>query len=89
MITWQIEHNGKAIELTRVGSSVIRDQVVPIKDQLITLLSNLDVETDELTVVFVVDDEGYVSISLRGSSVIVQSARDQIGDERRFGVRMN
>jgi hypothetical protein len=89
MITWHIELDGKAIELNRVDCSVIREQVDPIKDRLGTLLSGLEMEAEELKVLFVVDEEGYVSIFLRGSSVIVQSARDQIGDERRLGVRMN
>jgi hypothetical protein len=89
MITWHIEHGGKTIQLNHVEASVIRKLIDPIKDQLGILLSDLEAEPDELQIVFIVDEEGHVSISLRGSSFIVNLAQDQIGDERRLGERVS
>lgn len=88
MISWQIEHGGKTIQLNQVEASEIREQIDPIKDRMSVLLSSLEVEPDELKMVFVVDEVGSVFISLRGSPVMVNLARDQIGNERRLGDRL-
>lgn len=88
MISWHIEHGGKTIQLNQVEASEVREQIDRIKDRIGVLLSGLEVEPDELKIVFVVDEIGNLSISLRGPPVMDNLARDQIGNERRLGDRL-
>lgn len=88
MLQWSVEHSGKTVPLDRVDVPEIRGKINPIKSELELLLSTLE-EAGELHIVFVIDEDGGMSVSLRGSTLMVNSARDKIGDERRLGMRLS
>lgn len=85
MLKWHIEYGGRRAPLERIELSSIRDRIDPVRDHLEKRLAALDHEEGSLDVVFVLDEDRKLSIVLRGSALLVNRARDILGDEDVIG----
>jgi hypothetical protein len=84
MLTYYIEHDNLKARLERVEISSIREIVDPIRDHLDRRLSILGLN-DDLTIIFVIDEDGKLSVNFRGEPLSVNLARDILGERDRVG----
>lgn len=89
MLTWIIEYQGYTAPIERVTIPAIREEIDPIRSEIAGALSELDADTDELTVAFVLDDDRHLSVELRGDTRLVQQAQDALGTKREIGRLLN
>lgn len=85
MLKWHIEYAGQRAHLERVELMSIRSQVDPIRDHLANRLAGLDDEDGILDVVFVLDEDRKLSLALGESALLVNRARDILGEEDIIG----
>lgn len=84
MLTYYIEHDNLKARLERVEIASIREIVDPIRDHLDRRLSVLGIN-DDLVIIFVIDEDGKLSVNFRGESLSVNLARDILGERERVG----
>jgi hypothetical protein len=85
MLNWYVEYEGMKVSLDRIDLPAVREIVDPIHHHFSERLAGLDDEESDLDIVFVFDEERRLSVSLRGSPVLVNQARDILGEEDIIG----
>lgn len=84
MLTYYIEHDNHEARLEQVEMLSLREIVDPIREHLDRRLSVLSIDHD-LDIIFVIDEDGKLSVNFRGEALSVNFARDIIGERDRIG----
>ncbi|HEX2281482.1 MAG TPA: hypothetical protein VHG52_06945, partial [Thermomicrobiales bacterium] len=62
----------------------IRDVTDPVRDHLAARMASIG-EDGDLAIIFVVEEDRSLSIRLRGEPLLVNQARDVLGEEEEIG----
>lgn len=84
MLGWYIAMGDRQAQLEDVPVRAIRDVTDPIRDHIAARLASI-AEDGDLAIVFVVEDDRSLSIRLRGDPLLVNQARDVLGEEEEIG----
>lgn len=84
MLTYYVEHENLKAKLERVEIQSVREIVDPIHDHLDRMLSGLGIDED-LDIIFVLDEDGKLSVNFPGTPLSVNLARDILGECGRVG----
>lgn len=82
MLSWYIAMRDRQARLEDVPVPSIRDVTDPIRDHLAARLKTIAEDGD---LAFVVEDDRSLSIRLRGEPLLVNQARDVLGEEEEIG----
>lgn len=86
MVRFLVEMDGRSVDIGRLPEGEVRDAVQPMAETLAVRLAHV---SEPLDVVFRIDDEGTLSLQLRGLAVAVNEARDTIGGQMLVSRRLN
>lgn len=86
MVRFLVEMGGRSVDVGRLPEGEVRDAVQPMAERLAVRLLHV---SEPLEVVFHIDEEGILSLRLRGSDVAVNEARDAIGAQLLLSPRLN
>lgn len=78
MIRFLVEMEGRSVDVSQLPECEIRNTLHPITELLSGHLINM---SEHLDVVFHIDEDGILSLKLRGSAIAINEARDAIGEE--------
>ena len=84
-VRFLVEMDGRSVELEQLPACQVRDTVLPIAERIAMMLSDL---SDPIDVAFSIGHEGELSVTLSGSAVAVNEARDVIGDTMRISPKL-